>query len=166
MKEHVIINKDRTVNVPNSLQRLGVQYDHNVNTIVFDCPRYPDEDPTDDIGLLYRTGMFFGKGTSQATKNDYKLEDAIAFSDDGLSVVSSNIAHMPDENTLYTYVYAVKNNGVEPITISETGLISKTLTDQYKDNTTYTFLWARDTFEPVTLQPGETRPFTMTIGLE
>lgn len=121
---------------------------------------------TDDIGLLYRTGMFFGKGTSQATKNDYKLEDPIAFSDNGLSVVSSNIAHMPDENTLYTYVYAVKNNGVEPITISETGLISKTLTDQYKDNTTYTFLWARDTFEPVTLQPGETRPFTMTIGLE
>ena len=52
MKEHVIINKDRTVNVPNSLQRLGVQYDHNVNAIVFDCPRYPDEDPTVDMSKM------------------------------------------------------------------------------------------------------------------
>ena len=52
MKEHVIINKDRTVNVPNSLQRLGVQYDHNVNTIIFDCPRYPDEDPTVDMSKM------------------------------------------------------------------------------------------------------------------
>lgn len=53
MKEHVIINKDRTVNVPNSLQRLGVQYDHNVNTIIFDCPRYPDEDPTVDMSKMH-----------------------------------------------------------------------------------------------------------------
>lgn len=52
MKEHVIINKDRTVNVPNSLQRLGVQYDHNVNTIIFDCPRYPDEDLTVDMSKM------------------------------------------------------------------------------------------------------------------
>ena len=52
MKEHVIINKDRTVSVPNSLQRLGVQYDHNVNTIIFDCPRYPDEDPTVDMSKM------------------------------------------------------------------------------------------------------------------
>ena len=52
MKEHVIINKDRTVTVPNSLQRLGVQYDHNVNTVIFDCPRYPDGDPTVDMSKM------------------------------------------------------------------------------------------------------------------
>lgn len=40
MQEHIIINEDRSVNVPQSVRKIGVQYDHNVNTITFDCPRY------------------------------------------------------------------------------------------------------------------------------
>ena len=52
MKEHVIINKDRTVTVPDSLKKLGIQFDHNVNTIVFDCPRYADEDQTVDMSQM------------------------------------------------------------------------------------------------------------------
>ena len=30
MKEHVIINLDRTVNIPESMKKIGIQYDHNV----------------------------------------------------------------------------------------------------------------------------------------
>ena len=40
MQEHIIISKDRSVNVPESIRKIGVQYDHNVNTLTFDCPRY------------------------------------------------------------------------------------------------------------------------------
>ena len=49
MKEHVVISKDRTVSVPASLMKIGIQYDHKVNKITFDCPRYPDEDPSIDM---------------------------------------------------------------------------------------------------------------------
>lgn len=52
MKEHVIINRDRTVVVPESLKKIGIQFDHNVNTITFDCPRYPDEDPSIDMSQM------------------------------------------------------------------------------------------------------------------
>lgn len=52
MKEHVIIGKDRTVTVPASLRKIGIQYDHNVNTITFDCPRYPDEDLSVDMSKM------------------------------------------------------------------------------------------------------------------
>ena len=52
MREHVIINQDRTVIVPESEKKIGIQYDHNVNTISFDCPRYPDEDPTIDMSTM------------------------------------------------------------------------------------------------------------------
>lgn len=52
MKEHVIINPDRTVNVPESMKKIGIQYDHNVKTITFDCPRYPDEDPSVDMSTM------------------------------------------------------------------------------------------------------------------
>ena len=43
VKPHIVINSDRTITVPNSLKRIAVQYDHNIETITFDCPRYWDE---------------------------------------------------------------------------------------------------------------------------
>lgn len=52
MKEHVIINRDRAVVVPESLKKIGIQFDHNVNTITFDCPRYPDENSSIDMSQM------------------------------------------------------------------------------------------------------------------
>ena len=40
---HIIIDDDRVINVPEPLKRLGVQYDHDIETVTFDCPRYWDE---------------------------------------------------------------------------------------------------------------------------
>ena len=37
---HIIINADKTVTVPEELKRILVQYDHNIETVTFDCPRY------------------------------------------------------------------------------------------------------------------------------
>lgn len=121
--------------------------------------------PMEKTNQVYsNSGMFFGSGTTPATEEDYKLENLIGFSDAGLSVVSTNLAHIVNDNTLYVYTYTVQNNSSEPITISESALISSIY--YYAQNKVITFVWARDTFEPVTLEPGETRPFTMTIGLE
>lgn len=108
------------------------------------------------------TSMFLGTGNTPPTKDDYKLENALDFSEGGLTVLSETLNYMADENTFYNYVLTVKNNSTEAITISESGMISRLSSFEL----TETFLWARDTFEPVTLQPGDTRAFTMTIGLE
>lgn len=40
---HIIIGDDRFITVPDELKRLAVQYDHDVETVTFDCPRYWDE---------------------------------------------------------------------------------------------------------------------------
>ena len=40
---HIIIDDDRVINVPEPLKRLGVQHDHDIETVTFDCPRYWDE---------------------------------------------------------------------------------------------------------------------------
>lgn len=40
---HIIIGSDRFITVPDELKRLAVQYDHDVETVTFDCPRYWDE---------------------------------------------------------------------------------------------------------------------------
>lgn len=39
---HIVIDSDRVITVPDELQRLAVQYDHNIETVTFDCPRYWD----------------------------------------------------------------------------------------------------------------------------
>ena len=40
---HIIVGGDRNIRVPENLKRLGVQYDHNMETVTFDCPRYWDK---------------------------------------------------------------------------------------------------------------------------
>lgn len=39
---HIIIGKDRIIRVPDELKHLAVQYEHNVTSVTFDCPRYSD----------------------------------------------------------------------------------------------------------------------------
>lgn len=39
---HFIVGDDRFITVPSELKRIAVQYDHNVETVTFDCPRYWD----------------------------------------------------------------------------------------------------------------------------
>ena len=40
---HLVIGPDRILTVPTELKRLAVQFDHDVETVTFDCPRYWDE---------------------------------------------------------------------------------------------------------------------------
>lgn len=40
---HIVVGGDRFITVPDNLKRLGVQYDHNMETVTFDCPRYWDK---------------------------------------------------------------------------------------------------------------------------
>lgn len=42
-EEHIVIGFDRRITVPNSLKRIAVQHDHNIETVTFDCPRYWDD---------------------------------------------------------------------------------------------------------------------------
>lgn len=39
---HIVIGKDRFIIVPESLKRIAVQHDHDIETVTFDCPRYWD----------------------------------------------------------------------------------------------------------------------------
>lgn len=42
-EERIVIDNDRIINVPDVLKRIAVQYDHDVETVTFVCPRYWDE---------------------------------------------------------------------------------------------------------------------------
>lgn len=39
---HIVIDSNRIISVPEELRKIAVQYDHKVETVTFDCPRYWD----------------------------------------------------------------------------------------------------------------------------
>ena len=39
---HIVIESDKTITVPDELRHIAVQGEHNVETVIFDCPRYWD----------------------------------------------------------------------------------------------------------------------------
>ena len=41
-EEHIVVDSDRYITVPESLRRIAVQFDHNIETVTFDCPRFWD----------------------------------------------------------------------------------------------------------------------------
>lgn len=48
---HIVIGDDRVINVPDELKRLAVQYDHDIETVTFDCPRYWDDHDMSKMGV-------------------------------------------------------------------------------------------------------------------
>ena len=50
-ESHIVIGKDRFITVPDALKRLAVQYDHDIETVTFDCPRYWDEHDMSKMGV-------------------------------------------------------------------------------------------------------------------
>lgn len=69
-EEHIVIGRDRFITVPDSLKKIAVQYDRNVETLIFDCPRYWDDEDlsTYDIAINY-TRADGAPGTYDATES-------------------------------------------------------------------------------------------------
>lgn len=42
IEPHIAVSSDRYITVPDELKRIAVQFDNNVETVTFDCPRYWD----------------------------------------------------------------------------------------------------------------------------
>jgi hypothetical protein len=46
---HIVVDANRMITVPEQLKRIAVQYDHNAETVTFDCPRYWDGTDMSDM---------------------------------------------------------------------------------------------------------------------
>ena len=66
---HVNVNPDRTITVPDILKSIAVQYDNNVETITFDCPRYWDGNDFNNMNVYINYMRSDGHKGSYAVKN-------------------------------------------------------------------------------------------------
>ena len=74
---HIVVSDDRFISVPSELQRIAVQYDHDVETVTFDCPRYWDDLDMSDLSIYINymrkdrvVGVYKATDISVDTAND------------------------------------------------------------------------------------------------
>lgn len=73
---HIIVNRDRTITVPEELRHIAVQYDHNVETVTFDCPRYWDGHD------LYTMNVYINYERPDAYRDQYPVKNLRIDEDD------------------------------------------------------------------------------------
>lgn len=106
---HVVIDDDRYITVPNELKRLAVQYDHNIETVTFDCPRYWDEH---DMSLM---NVYINYALSDNTTGAYKAK---------------NVRVDDDNSTIMHFEWTI-NNEVTSVSGNISFLVCVKNTDEY-----------------------------------
>jgi hypothetical protein len=76
---HIVVRGDRFITVPANLKRLGVQYDHNMETVVFDCPRYWDNRDMSKMAVYINYIRSDGYGDRYPVDNLIAEDDVIHF---------------------------------------------------------------------------------------
>lgn len=110
------------------------------------------------------SGVMIGTGTTPATIGDYKLESqlttGIIFN--GTTSVSYN---MDDDGYSMFSTSSVKNNGTEPIAVSEIGLVCNLYNGTSSSSMCKVLLDRTVLDEPIVINPGETKQLTYTIRM-
>lgn len=77
---HIVIGKDRFITVPESLKRIAVQHDHNIETVTFECPRYWDENDLSKM-KIYINYMRPNKSKGSYIAKNVVVEDDLMYFD-------------------------------------------------------------------------------------
>lgn len=72
---YIVIGDDRIIQVPDSLKRLAVQYDHNIETVTFDCPRFWDNHDLSEMRV------YVNYRTADATLGSYPVPNVTVLGD-------------------------------------------------------------------------------------
>ena len=86
---HIVIDGSRKVNVPEELKYLGVQYDHNIETVIFDCPRYWDGN---DLSTL---DIYINYTDADGVSGTHRSED---------------VSISPEDENLINFSWTIKQN--------------------------------------------------------
>ena len=117
--------------------------------------------------IYYGNFLFLGSGKTNPTLDDYTLQSPINYNENGLHVISLNQNLKTDYKIFKSFHLTVKNNGTDPIEVSEIGWFAAWTSDgNYSQNSNWIrTMFAREVFDTITLQPNEIRTFTMNIGI-
>jgi hypothetical protein len=109
---HIVIGDDRVITVPDQLKRLAVQYDHDIETVTFDCPRYWDEHDMSQMSVYIN---YLRSDTYRAT---YKADNVtVDATDDSIMhfdwTISRNVSLVTGKIVFLVCVRKTDDNGNE-----------------------------------------------------
>lgn len=109
---HIVIGDDRFVTVPSELKRLAVQYDHDIETVTFDCPRYWDDHDMSEMRI------YINYLRSDAEAGCYKAQNiAVDSSDENIMhfdwTISRNVTETFGKIVFLVCVKKTDDNGNE-----------------------------------------------------
>lgn len=76
---HIIIGEDRYISVPESLKRIAVENDHNIETVTFECPRYWDDHDLSEMIIYINCKLPDGSVVSFIAENITANSDILYF---------------------------------------------------------------------------------------
>lgn len=78
-EEHIIVGRDRTITVPNSLKTIAVKGDKDIETVTFDCVRYWDGHDLSTFAIYINYILPNGDEGTYIPKSITKLDDIFTF---------------------------------------------------------------------------------------
>lgn len=100
VEAHIVIGTDRSITVPEELKRLAVQYDHDIETVTFDCPRYWDNNDMSTMSIYINylcpdqsTGSYIAQNVRVDTKDEYMMHFDWTISKN-VTIASGNLTFM------------------------------------------------------------------------
>lgn len=111
---HITIGEDRFIIVPESLKRIGVQYDHNIETVTFDCPRFIDGNDMAGMQIYVNYIRADGlRGSHLCTNVVVDSEDASMMHFDW--TVSGHVTYADGHISFMVCIKAVNSDGNEEV---------------------------------------------------
>lgn len=109
VEPYIIIGEDRKITVPDSLKRIAVQYDHDIETVIFDCPRHWDEHDLSQMAIYINYMRSDGYLDSYPVTDVTSVDDRMQFS----WTISRNVTEVEGPLTFLVCVKNVDSEGNE-----------------------------------------------------
>lgn len=106
---HIVVGADRFITVPATLKRLGVQHDHNIETVTFDCPRYWDNHDMSTMTVYINYMLSNGYSDRYIADNVTADEDIMHFE----WTISRNVTQVPGKVSFLVCVMKTDADGTE-----------------------------------------------------
>lgn len=108
-ENHIVIGNDRFIIVPAALKRIAVQYDHNIETVTFDCPRFWDDHDMSKMAVYINYMLSNGYHDSYPAKNVVVDGDIMHFD----WTISANVTQIAGDVSFLVCVKKVDAEGNE-----------------------------------------------------
>lgn len=108
---YIVIDDKRVVTVPDSLKRLGVQHDHNIETVTFDAPRYWDGHDMSTMKLYVNYLTYNGIKGKCLTTNLKASYDRMTFD----WVISGNVTQAKGKISFLVCAIETDADGIEKL---------------------------------------------------